>query len=197
MNPSGPGTNITLTAAVNGVPAADLPTGNIVFSANGTPFATNALVSGGISAGTASLPLGTNAVTAQYVGDRNFLGSTDSVAQVVQAPVVPGATNTLLGMVDNSDGTYADVRGHTASAVLGSGLLGLGSAHEQLGAVGGEHQHQRPVVLHGDEYGRAAVLSFNGGWSRSVIGYGCRAPAADARLPHRRLIRSENGKPLA
>ena len=85
VNPSGPGTNVTFTATVNGVPpAADLPTGNVVFSANGTPFATNALVSGSISASTASLPLGTNAMTAQYAGDGNFLGSTGSVAQEVK-----------------------------------------------------------------------------------------------------------------
>jgi autotransporter-associated beta strand protein len=107
VNPSGPGTNVTFTAVVNGVPpAADLPTGNVVFSANGAPLATNALVGGGISASTASLPLGTNALMAQYLGDGNFLGSTASVAQVVQALVAPGPTNTILGIVDNSDGTF-------------------------------------------------------------------------------------------
>ena len=106
-NPSGPGTNVTFTAAVNGAPpAADLPTGNVVFSANGAPFATNTLVSGGASASTASLPSGTNALTAQYLGDGNFLGSTGSVAQVVQALVNSSPTNLILGIVDNLDGTF-------------------------------------------------------------------------------------------
>jgi autotransporter-associated beta strand protein len=107
VNPSAPGSNVTFIAAVNGVPpAADLPTGNVVFSANGSPFATNALDSGSISADTASLPLGTNAVTAQYVGDAKFLGSTGSVAQVVQLSVTCGQTNALLSMTDNLNGTF-------------------------------------------------------------------------------------------
>ena len=107
VNPSGPGTNVTFTAAVNGVPpAAGLPTGGVVFSANGTPFATNALVSGSISASTASLPLGTNALTAQYVGDGIFLGSMGNVAQVVKLFATCSQTNALLSMADNLDGTF-------------------------------------------------------------------------------------------
>jgi autotransporter-associated beta strand protein len=106
VNPASPGTNVTFTAAVNGVPpAADLPTGNVVFSANGTPFATNALVSGSISASTASLPAGTNAMTAQYVGEGNFLGSTGSVAQVVKLFVTCSQTNAAVSVADNPDGT--------------------------------------------------------------------------------------------
>ena len=106
VNPSGQGSNVTFTAAVDGVlPAADLPTGDVVFLANGTPFATNALVSGTISASTDSLPLGTNAMTAQYVGDGNFLGSTGGVAQVVRVFTTCGQTNALLSLSDNLDGT--------------------------------------------------------------------------------------------
>jgi fibronectin-binding autotransporter adhesin len=107
VNPSGPGTNVTFTAVVNGVPpAADLPTGTVVFSANGAPLATNALVGGGISASTASLPLGTNALMAQYLGDGNFLGSTGSVAQVVELFVTCSQTNALLSVADNLDGAF-------------------------------------------------------------------------------------------
>jgi hypothetical protein len=87
-------------------PSADLPTGNVVFSAKGTPFATNALVSGSTSASAASLPLGTNAVMAQYAGDAKFLGSTGSVAQVVKLSVTCSQTNALLSVADNPDGTF-------------------------------------------------------------------------------------------
>jgi hypothetical protein len=69
------------------------------------PFATNALVSGSISASTDSLPLGTNAMTAQYVGGGNFLGSTGSVAQAVKLFVTCSQTNALLSLADNLDGT--------------------------------------------------------------------------------------------
>ena len=107
VNPSGQGSNVTFTAAVIGVPpAADLPTGNVIFSANGTPFATNALVSGSINASTASLPSGTNAMTAEYLSDGNFLGSTGNVAQVVVSSVTCSQTNTVLSMADNHDGTF-------------------------------------------------------------------------------------------
>jgi autotransporter-associated beta strand protein len=106
-NPSVPGTNVTFTAAVNGVPpAAGLPTGNVVFSANGTPFATNALVGGSISASTTSLPPGTNAMTAQYVGDGSFLASTGSVDQLVKSLVTCSQTNALLSIADHLDGTF-------------------------------------------------------------------------------------------
>lgn len=106
VNPSAPGSNVTFTATVSGVPpAADLPPGDVIFSANGTPFATNALVSGSISASTDSLPLGTNAMTAQYVGGGNFLGSTGSVAQAVKLFVTCSQTNALLSLADNLDGT--------------------------------------------------------------------------------------------
>jgi hypothetical protein len=107
VNPSVPGTNVTFTAAVSGVPpAADLPTGNVVFSANSTPFATNALISGSISASTTSLPPGTNAITVQYLGDAIFLGSMGSVAQVVQLLVTCSQTNALLSIADHLDGTF-------------------------------------------------------------------------------------------
>ena len=106
VNPAALGTNVTFTAAVTGVPpTAALPTGNVVFSANATPFATNALVNGNISVGTASLPLGTNVMMAQYVGEGNFLGSTGTVAQVVKLLVACSQTNVLVSVVDNADGT--------------------------------------------------------------------------------------------
>ncbi len=105
-NPSAPGTNVTFTAAVDGVPpAVGLPTGHVVFSVNGTPFATNALVSGNVSVGTDSLPLGTNAMTAHYLGDGAFLGSTGSVAQEVKLFITCSQTNTLVSVADNLDGT--------------------------------------------------------------------------------------------
>ena len=62
LNPSGLGSNVTFTATLSA--AVGTPAGNIV-SANGVPFSTNALVSGR-TASTASLPVGTNALAAQY-----------------------------------------------------------------------------------------------------------------------------------
>ncbi len=107
-NPSGLTTNVTFTATVSGVPlAADLPTGDVIFAANGTPFATNGLISGSITASTASLPAGTNTVTAQYVGDGNFEASLSStLAQVVTNSVIYSQTNLVLSLVNNRNGTF-------------------------------------------------------------------------------------------
>ena len=105
-NPSFTGSNVTFTATLNGAPpAADKPTGDVVFLANGTPFSTNALLSGVASASTTSLPQGTNTIAAQYAGDANFLGSAGSLQQVVVNPVTCSQTNALLGIANNFDGT--------------------------------------------------------------------------------------------
>ena len=107
VNPSGPGTNVTFTVTVSGVPAAaDQQTGDVVFSANGTPFATNALVSSSTTASTDSLLLGTNTMTAQYVGDGNFQSSRASLDQVVKLFVTCSQTNALLSIAGNLNGTF-------------------------------------------------------------------------------------------
>ncbi len=106
LNPSGLNSNVTFTATVSGVPpAADQPTSNVVFLASGVPFSTNGLVSGVAAASTASLPLGTNTVTAQYAGDGNFLSSSGSVQQVVESFMTCSQTNALLSIVNNRNGT--------------------------------------------------------------------------------------------
>ena len=111
INPSVLATRVTFTATVSGVlPAATLPTGNVVFLANGTPFATNGPLvasTGSISASTASLPVGTNAITAQYLGNGNFQPSTSAAfAQVVANWGAVAITNQVAN-VTNCAGTPA------------------------------------------------------------------------------------------
>ncbi|MGO8927524.1 MAG: beta strand repeat-containing protein [Limisphaerales bacterium] len=120
VNPSGSGANVTFTATVTGVPpAADPPTGNVVFLANGTPFATNGPLASGditahttplpvsITASTASLPVGINTMTAQYLGDGIFQASTSgSLVQVVTNSIIYSQTNGVLSIVNNGDGTF-------------------------------------------------------------------------------------------
>ena len=88
-NPSLPGSNVTFTATVtNAVADGPTPTGNVQFKTNGVPLcAAVALDGSGVATLiTNSLPHGSNTVTAEYAGDGNFLGSTNSVAQVVNTP---------------------------------------------------------------------------------------------------------------
>ena len=44
-------------------------------------------------------------MTAEYVGNGNFLGSTGDAAQVVNLATTCGQTNALLSIVDNRNGT--------------------------------------------------------------------------------------------
>jgi hypothetical protein len=107
LNPSTSGSNVTFTATVNGVPpAAELPSGDVIFSANGIPFATNTLASGSASAGSSALPAGTNAVIAVYQGDGNFLTSTGALNQVVTNSINYSTTNIILSILNNNDGTF-------------------------------------------------------------------------------------------
>jgi hypothetical protein len=75
-NPSGYKDSVTFTATL---PAA--ATGNVVFLTNGAALSTNAISSGSAtSTATTLLPRGTNAITAQYAGDGNYLGSTNNLS---------------------------------------------------------------------------------------------------------------------
>ncbi|PWU10336.1 MAG: hypothetical protein C5B50_25740 [Verrucomicrobia bacterium] len=106
QNPSGTGSNVTFTAAVTAVTGSATPSGNVVFSANGAPFSTNAVVSGSASASMVFGSAGTNTIAAQYVGDTSFLGSSDNLQQIVQSTVTCSQTNLLLGITANADNTF-------------------------------------------------------------------------------------------
>ena len=101
-NPSLPGANVTFTATVtNAVPGGLAPAGNVQFKTNGMPLGEPVALDGsGVAAFiTNSLPHGSNTVTAEYAGDGNFLGLTNSLVQVVNTP--PIAPNTNAGATQN------------------------------------------------------------------------------------------------
>jgi autotransporter-associated beta strand protein len=87
------GDSVSFTATV--VPSnAGVGTGNVIFLTNSVPFSTNALsANSATSASTTLLPVGTTPITAQWVGDSNVGGSTNSalVETVNNAVVQPGA----------------------------------------------------------------------------------------------------------
>ena len=114
-NPSLQGSNVTFTATVMPVvPASAPPTGSVQFYANGVAVGSLvALTDGAASLSTADLPAGTNLVLAAYLGDGNFLGSSNSLGQVVH--VVPGTPSTI-GIQDNADGTVTVTFGGTPDA---------------------------------------------------------------------------------
>lgn len=102
QNPSSQSSNVTFTAVVTSSNGA--PIGSVVFLTNGVPCATNPISAGVASFSTADLPVGTNTVAAQFAAQGNYLGSSDSLNQVVNAVAVP--TNIVLSITNNGDGTF-------------------------------------------------------------------------------------------
>jgi len=101
-NPSLPGASVTFTATVGAVaPGAGTPTGTVLFKTNGIPLSDPVSLdgSGVATLVTNCLPHGSNTVTAEYAGDSNFLGLTNSVIQVVNTP--PTAPSTNAGVTEN------------------------------------------------------------------------------------------------
>jgi hypothetical protein len=87
-NPSVTGMSISFTATVTGVGASTPdPTGTVNFFDGATMLGSGTLNSSGtVSFATSSLTLGTHSVTAQYLGDSNYLASVSTaLSQVVSA----------------------------------------------------------------------------------------------------------------
>jgi hypothetical protein len=92
LNPSAPGQAVTFTAVVSGTSSLT-PTGTVIFF-DGTTAIDRETVSPGTSSGqaqasftTSSLTVGSHSITAVYIGDGTFTGSSSSpLTQTVQQP---------------------------------------------------------------------------------------------------------------
>jgi hypothetical protein len=104
QNPSLYCSNVTFTVTVTPIgPATTTPTGSVQFYTNGLALGAPVVLSGGVAGLSATtLPVGTNTVGAAYLGDGNYLGSSNSLVQVVR-PVVERPST--LGIQRNSGGT--------------------------------------------------------------------------------------------
>jgi hypothetical protein len=102
LNPSLLGANVTFTATVTPVsPATTTPTGNVEFFTNGVAFdGPVPLSSGTATMSTALLPQGSTTIITVYLGDGNFLTSTDLLVEAVTVQ-----TPMTLGVKNNGDGT--------------------------------------------------------------------------------------------
>ena len=92
-NPQIPGSNVTFTATISAVaPGAGTPTGPVNFRIDGGILGSGVLSGGVATFTTNSLALGTHTVAAEYAGDVNFIGTTNSLpqVQVINTPPVAG-----------------------------------------------------------------------------------------------------------
>jgi hypothetical protein len=98
QNPALPGSSVTFTATLNVIPPGNgAPTGNVIFMDGTIALSTNVLNGSAVAVfSTASLAPGSHNIIADYAGDGNFLGSTNSLSpnQIINTP--PVATNTTI-----------------------------------------------------------------------------------------------------
>jgi hypothetical protein len=108
QNPSTNGLSVQFILTVSPVaPATTAPTGSVAFLANGVFQAMAGLSNGVAQITLANLPPGTNEVAAAYLGDGNYLGSTDQVQEVVmQLPIPCAGTNFILSVVKSGADTF-------------------------------------------------------------------------------------------
>lgn len=114
-NPSPSGSTVTFTVTTTQVtPHLAMPSGDVQFYTNGVALGAPVAFNGGVaSVSTADLPVGTNSVAVSYAGDSDFLGSSNSLLQVVSSlPQRPS----ILGVRDNGDGTVTVSFAGTAGA---------------------------------------------------------------------------------
>jgi hypothetical protein len=98
-----PGNSVRFTNTLSAVaPGAGTPTGTVQFRTNGAAFGSPVALSGAvaISAVTSILPHGSNTVTAEYTGDANFTGVTNTLnpQQVVNAPPVARSVSSSVAL---------------------------------------------------------------------------------------------------
>jgi hypothetical protein len=106
-NPSLQGFSVTFTATATPVePASTPPPGNVQFYTNGVALGSPVALTDGVGSLSADdLPAGTNTVLAAYLGDSNFLGSSNSLAQLVVVVAGRPSTPSTIGIQNNADGT--------------------------------------------------------------------------------------------
>lgn len=93
VNPALPGSNVNFTVTLSPVsPASGMPLGSIQFQSNGVALGSPVLLNGlSASLALATLPHGSNLITAAYAGDDYFLPSAGSLGQVIDTPPVGGS----------------------------------------------------------------------------------------------------------
>jgi subtilisin-like proprotein convertase family protein len=92
-NPALPGASVKFTVTLGAVaPGAGAPSGTVNFRVNGSIGGSGTLSGGVATFATNALPHGSNTVVAEYAGELNFTGATNSLtpAQVIDTPPAAG-----------------------------------------------------------------------------------------------------------
>ncbi len=101
------GQPVSFTAVVAPATGSGTPTGTVTFysatTSGSTPVGTATLTNGSATVALTTLPVGTDAVTASYIGDANFAGSTSSA---VNHTVTQASTKTVVASSSSNSVAY-------------------------------------------------------------------------------------------
>jgi autotransporter-associated beta strand protein len=111
------GQSVELDASVTG--SGPTPTGTVEFFNGATELGTATLSSGSATFDASTLPVANNSITAQYLGDANYAGSTSVAAPVV---VTTAASNTALAVFPVSPVTGQSVTLSATVTVVSPGV---------------------------------------------------------------------------
>lgn len=136
VNPATQGKPVKFTATVS-PQVSGTPTGKINFVNGTTVLATHTLTAGVATYSTSALPTGSSNISAVYLGDATFTGSTsNTVVEVVKAAVTTSLTSsvnpstfgqpvTFTATLSSTSGLPAD--GETVTFLQGTTVLGTGT----------------------------------------------------------------------
>lgn len=133
------GSSVTLTATVTPASGNTVPTGSVTFQAGQSALGSATLNSVGVATlTTAALPVGTDAVVANYAGDSNDQPSTSASATVT----VSAATPVVAMQANPGSSTYgspvtfsATVKGAGSSLAVPTGALSFSDGGVSLGSA--------------------------------------------------------------
>ena len=119
QDPATPGTPVTFTATVTGVPGQTNPTGTVTFRDGATVLSTSTIdqVTGQTSFTTSTLSFGSHTITATYSGDGNYNGSQGSLVQVIGCDHNISGNQTKLGL---SGGSWCVVNANVNGSISAS-----------------------------------------------------------------------------
>ncbi|WP_448062566.1 Ig-like domain-containing protein [Cellulomonas hominis] len=128
------GTAVDLTATVD----PSTVSGDVEFFAGSTSLGTAPVTTGTAVLTTSDLPVGSNSITATYVGDGSYSSSTSAPVVVEVTAVAPRATTTVLSVSPASGDPYQDVALRatvTAATGVPSGTVAFKDGSITLGSV--------------------------------------------------------------
>ena len=132
------GQSVTLSATVSGPTGSTTPSGSVQFFNGATPLGNVLLANGSAMLNVTTLPVGADSITAQYLGDSNYGGSTSPAVTVTVGQSASSTTlipSTLTPVFGQSVTLSATVQAVAPGAGVPSGMIQFMNGTTLLGTT--------------------------------------------------------------